>query len=120
MSNEPSYVSPSTVRSLWQEYRIFSDRLELDTLYGLISIPFEQVETIELRESDVAGLLKGDLQLRNFRPALKLDWANFLEHIVIDKSAGAFRRILITPDDPPEFKQSLDDALTTFRGDTHA
>lgn len=69
MSDNPSYVSPSTVKSLWQEYRIFADRLELDTLYGLISIPFEQIETIELRESDVGGLPKGDLQLRNFRPA---------------------------------------------------
>ncbi len=116
MSEKPNYVSPSTVKSLWQEYRIFANRLELDTLYGLISIPFEQVETIELRESDVSGLLKGDLQLRDFRPALKLDWANFLEHIVIDKSEGVFRRVLITPDDPPAFKQSLDDALAAFRG----
>jgi len=116
MSDKPNYVSPSTVKSLWQEYRIFADRRELDSLYGLISIPFDQVETIELRESDVAGLLKGDLQLKNFRPAFKLDWANFLEHIVIDKSEGVFRRVLITPDDPPAFKQSLDDALAAFRG----
>ena len=78
MSDKPKYVSPSTVRSLWQEYRIFADRLELDSLYGLISVPFEHVETIELRESDVSGLFKGELQLKNFRPALKLDWANFV------------------------------------------
>jgi hypothetical protein len=116
VSDKPLYVSPSTVKSLWQEYRVFADRLELDSLYGLISIPFEQIETIELRESDVAGLLKGDLQLRNFRPALKLDWANFLEHIVIDKAEGVFRRILITPDDPSAFKRSLDGALEAYRG----
>ncbi len=116
MPDKPNYVSPSTIKSLWQEYRVFADRLELDTHYGLISVPFEQVEMIELRESDVGGLLKGDLQLRNFRPAFKLDWANFLEHIVIDKSEGVFRRILLTPDDPPAFKRCLDDALAAFHG----
>ena len=44
--------------------------------------------------------------------------ANFLEHIVIDKSDGVFRRILITPDDPGAFKASLDDALERFRATT--
>ncbi len=118
MSDEPIYVSPSSVKSLWQEYRIYADRLEFDTMYGQMSVPFDQVERIDLRESDVAGLMRGDLQLRNFRPALKLDWANFLEHIVIDKSDGVFRRILITPDDPAAFKASLDDALERFRATT--
>ena len=117
MSDEPVYVSPSTVKSLWQEYRIYADRLEFDTIYGHMSIPFDQVERIDLRESDVAGLMRGDLQLHNFRPALKLDWANFLEHIVIDKSDGVFRRVLITPDDPGAFKASLDEALNRFRGE---
>ncbi|MHC5111511.1 MAG: hypothetical protein ACYTHJ_16715 [Planctomycetota bacterium] len=116
MSDEPVYVSPSTVKSLWQEYRIFANRLELDSLFGLISIPFEHIETVDLRESDVGGLLKGDLGLKNFRPAIKLDWANFLEHIVIDKSEGWCRRVLISPDDPAAFNQALNEALETFRG----
>jgi len=117
MRDKPLYVSPSTLKSLWQEYRIYADRLEFDTIYGQLSIPFDQVERIELRESDVAGLMRGELQVRNFRPALKLDWANFLEHIVIDKSAGVFRRILFTPDDPEAFRVTLDDALDRFRGE---
>jgi len=89
--------------------------MEFDTIYGKMDIPFEQVERIDLRQSDVVGLMQGDLQLRNFRPALKLDWANFLEHIVIDKSDGVFRRVLITPDDPAAFKAALDGALERFR-----
>lgn len=116
MSDEPVYVSPSTVKSLWQEYRIYSDRVEMDTLYGLMVIPFEQIECIDLRESDVAGLFRGDLQLKNFRPALKLDWANFLEHIVIDRSDGIFRRVLISPDDPAAFKEALDYAMSRHAG----
>lgn len=114
-SRDPLYVSPSTTRSLWQEYRVYADRLELDTIYGLMTIPFGQIEQIDLRESDIKGLLKGDLQLRNFRPALKLDWANLLEHVVIDKSEGFCRRVLITPDNPAAFKNTLDQALARFR-----
>ena len=115
MSDEPIYVSSSTVKSLWQEYRIFANRVELDSMFGLISIPLEHIETVDLRESDVSGLLKGDLGLKDFRPALKLDWANFLEHIVIDKSEGFCRRVLITPDDPDAFNQALKRALAAFR-----
>lgn len=115
MTDEPIYTSPSTVKSLWQEYRIYSDRLELDTHFGLIPVPFEEIERIELRDSDVAGLMRGDLQLRGFIPALKLDWANFLEHVVIDRAEGRLRRLMLTPDDPPAFKRALDEAMTRFR-----
>ena len=86
MSDEALYVSPSTVRSLWQEYRIFKDRLEFANHLGTVTIPLDVIETVEVQESDVKGLFKGDLKLKNFRPAIKLDWANFVEHVVIDKS----------------------------------
>jgi hypothetical protein len=59
--------------------------------------------------------LKGDLHLRNFRPALKLDWANLVEHVVVDKKEGRLRRVLFTPDDPNAFKRALDEALARFR-----
>jgi hypothetical protein len=71
---------------------------------------------VDVSESDVAGLLKGDLHLKNFRSALKLDWANFVEHVVLDKSEGHIRRVLFTPDDPKAFKKALDDALARARG----
>jgi hypothetical protein len=115
MSEAPIYTSKSSVKSLWQEYRIYEDRLEFGTLFGRMTIPFEQVESVEVSESDLKGLLKGDLKLKGFRPALKLDWANFLEHVVLDKSKGWVRRVLFTPDDPRAFKSALDQALTRFR-----
>lgn len=71
---------------------------------------------MEISESEVKGLLRGDLHLRNFRPALKLDWANFLEHVALDKSEGCVRRLLFTPDDLNAFKAALDDALRRHRG----
>ncbi len=115
MTDTPTYTSKSTAKSLWQEYRIYRDHLEFDTLFGRMTIPLEQVERVMVSESDAKGLLKGDLHLKDFRPALKLDWANFLEHVVLDKSTGHIRRILFTPDDPAAFKTALDETLVRFR-----
>jgi hypothetical protein len=108
------YVSPSTVKSIWQEYLIFDDRIEFHTHFGVMVVPFEEVESATVSESEVAGLLHGDLHLKGFRPALKLDWANFLEHVVVDRSSGLIRRILFTPEDPSLFVSVLQEGLTRF------
>lgn len=115
MSEKAIYTSVCKVKSLWQEYRIYNNRVEFDTLLGQMIIPFDNIERINISESDVKGLLKGDLHLKNFRPALKLDWANFLEHIVLDKNEGFIRRVLFTPDDPVAFKKAIDKALTRYQ-----
>ena len=115
MGESARYVSKSTVKSLWQEYRIFRNRVEFDTRFGMMTIPFEHIERVAVSESEVKGLLKGDLHLKGFRPALKLDWANFLEHVVLDKSEGYVRRVLITPEDPMAFMRALDEARTRYQ-----
>jgi hypothetical protein len=115
MNETPVYTSKSTVKSLWQQYRVYDDRVEFDTRFGKLTVPFEHIERVEVSESEVKGLLRGDLHLKDFRPALKIDWANFLEHIVLDKSEGYVRRILFTPDDLAEFKNALDGALSRYR-----
>jgi len=117
MKNDPLYVSKSTVKSIWQEYRIYGNRLEFDTLFGMMVIPFEHIEKVEVSESEVRGLMRGDLHLKGFRPALKVDWANFVEHVVIDKNEGIIHRILVTPDDTGEFKRVLDRALDDYRSE---
>lgn len=115
MPDMPVYTSKSTAKSLWQEYRIYDDRMEFDTLFGRMVIPFDEIERVEVSESEVKGLLRGDLHLKNFRPALKLDWANFQEHVVLDKQEGWVRRVLFTPDDPEAFKSVVDDVLARYR-----
>jgi hypothetical protein len=115
MIMNPVYTSKSTPKSLWQEYRIYDDRLEFDTLLGCMIIPLEQVEEISVSESEIRGLFKGDLHLKGFRPALKLDWANFTEHVVLDKNSGLIRRVLFTPDDPAAFKNVLQETMVLFR-----
>ena len=120
MTKTPVYTSGSTVKSFWQEYHIWEDRLEFDTHFGKMTIPVDQIERVDVSESEVRGLIKGDLHLKGFRPALKLDWANFLEHVVIDKSEGLVRRVLITPEDPTEFKRVLDETLKKYRNKQRA
>jgi hypothetical protein len=114
MSKKPVYSSKSSVKSLWQQYHIFDDHLEFETLFGKLNVPFNQIERVEIEESDLKGLLKGDLQLKNFRPALKLDWANFLEHVVVDKKGELVKRILFTPDNVQEFKRILDEQVNQY------
>ncbi len=115
VSDKPIYMSKSTVKNIWQEYRVYDDRLEFDTLFGRMTIPFEHVERIEVLDADTKALVRGDLRLRNFRPALKIDWANFLDHVVLDKSEGYVRRVLFTPEDPAAFKNALKEAVTRFQ-----
>jgi hypothetical protein len=115
MDNAPVYTSESTAKSIWQEYRIYDDRVEFDTKFGMMVIPFAHIEQVEVSESEIKGLVRGDLHLKDFRPALKLDWANFLEHVVIDKKEGYVKRVLITPDDPEVFKEALEKALNGYR-----
>ena len=114
MDKDPVYVSGSTVKSIWQEYRVFGNRVEIDTMFGLMVIPFEHIESVEVSESEIKGLMRGDLHLKDFRPALKVDWANFVEHVVIDKSEGLIHRILLTPDNPEKFRNVLADALSQY------
>jgi hypothetical protein len=115
MSNKLIYKSKSTFKSLWQEYLIYDDHVEFSTHFGNLTIPFDAIENVQVKPSDVKGLMKGDLQLKGFKPALKLDWANFQEHVILDKKDGRCRRFLFTPENPQEFKEILDKLLKENR-----
>ena len=115
MSETPIYVSGSTASNIWQKYSIFSDRVEFATLFGTMIIPFEHIEKVEVSESEIRGLMRGDLHLKGFRPALKIDWANFVEHVVLDKDSGHIHRLLFTPDDTEEFTRVLNEAVDRYR-----
>lgn len=115
MTDAPVYTSPGSVRSLWQTYRIYDDHLEFDSIFGRLTVPFDRIEDVSVVGSDLKRLVKGELTLRDFRPALKLDWANFMEHVVVDKTGTFIRRVLFTPEDPGAFKRALDEALARYR-----
>jgi hypothetical protein len=108
------YTSDSHAKSLWQKYTIYCDRVEFETLLGNLVVPFEQIEGVMVSESEIKGLMRGDLHLKNFKPALKLDWANFTEHLVLDKNTGHVKRMLFTPENPEEFKLMLLTAMQDY------
>jgi hypothetical protein len=97
-SEKPIYTSRRTPASLWQEYRIFPDRLELQSwlLFHTLVIPADEILSAEARPSIFAGT-KGCIW------GVKLDNCNFCRHVLIRKKKGLFKRIGFTPDNPEEF-----------------
>jgi hypothetical protein len=111
MEQQPLYKSKRMFKNLWQEYRIFDDRVELATLFKTITVPFEKVEGITVANSYKEGVR---LQLRRGM-GFKIDSADFYQHVVLDKTTGIFRSLAFTPDDPEAFRAALESALTRFR-----
>jgi hypothetical protein len=112
MGAKALYVSGCTAKSLWQRYEIFDDRLELHTMLKNLVISFEHIEEVEV----VPPILKSlRLHLLNYLPGIKLDLADFNEHVIVEKDTGIFRRVLFTPEMPEEFKVELERALVKFR-----
>jgi hypothetical protein len=112
MTEKVLYTSKCTARSLWHEYRVYGDRVELDSMFGTITVPFDQVTGVGIAHNYWQGVR---LQLRGFRPGIKLDCADFNDHVVLDRRTGLFRHIAFTPDNPEEFVASLESALAQFR-----
>ena len=94
------YESKGTPRSLWNNYRIFDDRIELEfrIFFTKIVIPKDAFVKIEIYKPPV---------IRTVFWALKLDWADLYPHIGIERNSGFFKKIRFTPSDPNEFKQKV-------------
>lgn len=62
MNNTPLYTSKHTVKSLWQQYRIYRDRLELQSwfLFHTFVEPAKEIQTVEVSLSGLIWGLKLD------------------------------------------------------------
>jgi hypothetical protein len=108
-SHAPRYTSKCTVKNLFQKYEIFDDHLQLHTMFGNFSVPFSEIERVEVFPPILTSLR---LHLRNFRlVGVKLDLTDFNEHIFLDKKTGVIRQLMFTPDNPAAFREALDEAL---------
>ena len=109
---QPLYVSKPSTRSLWQEYRVYGDRLELDTLpFGIVRVPLTDITKVSVRPPLVIfDVMRGDYGLGAILRAPKLDLADFHEHVAIEKSTGVWRQFRITPDEPLAFVQAVEEA----------
>lgn len=109
---EPLYRTRPSAKSLWREYRLFADRIELDTIpWGTVRVPLDDVKAVAIRPPLVVfDLFRGDYGLGELMRAPKLDLADLHEHVALEKT-GFWKQFRFTPDDPVAFKAAVDAAL---------
>jgi hypothetical protein len=97
------YVSKRMPRNLWQEYRVFSDRIEIQCrlLLSTFVIPFDDIAEVSLSRALAIEIFRA--QAWKGGPPCKLDFVAFYTHIVVRRISGLFRNIRFTPDDPELF-----------------
>ena len=103
-SQDPIYISPRSWKSLWQEYRIYSDRLELEcwVALGTLVIPSDEILEVEIRPPSVFGdLFRGKSLAYSF--PLKIDMADMQRHVALTRKSGFMKYLRFTPDDPDRF-----------------
>ena len=112
---EALYVSKAHPTSLWQEYRVYPDRLELVLhLFGRQTIHLGDVKNVEIRPPLAVGdLFRGRYTLPEVARTLKVDLADLNEHIVIEKETGFWRQFRITPDSLSGFLAAFHEARGT-------
>lgn len=113
---KPLYRTRPTAKSLWHEYRLYADRIELDTTpWGTVRVPLEDVKAVTIRPPLVVfDLFRGDYGLAELMRAPKLDLADLHEHVALEKT-GFWKQFRFTPDDPQAFKAAVDAALAARR-----
>jgi len=99
---DPRYTSKRSWRSLWQQYRIYTDRLDLPSFLRTRVIPFDDIVNIEVRPPLVVGDLFRGKSLR-YCWVLKLDMADLCRHVALHRKSGIMKRLRFSPDDPEEF-----------------
>ena len=94
------YESKGTPRSLWNNYRIFNDRIELQfrLFFRTLVITRDTFVNVEIYKPPV---------IRTTFWALKLDLADIYNHVGIERNEGFFKMIRFTPSNPNEFKQKV-------------
>jgi len=96
------YKSEKAFRNMWHEYRVYDNRIELDTLFKTVTINNADIEDISLFSPPV---------IKTSIFALKIDMADFYTHIGIKRKKGYFKNIRFTPVFPEEFLASVKSVL---------
>jgi hypothetical protein len=115
-AEQPLYSSRPSAKSLWQAYRLYADRIELDTLaFGTVRVPLSDVQAVRVRPPGVIfDLLRGDFGLAELMRAPKLDLADLNEHVVLEKT-GFWKQFRITPEDPAAFVRAAEAVLAAHK-----
>jgi hypothetical protein len=118
-AERPRYESKATVKSLWQAYRIYDDRLELDLhVFGTLRLPFDSIQELSVRPPLVIfDLFRGRYGLEQLLRGPKLDWADLHDHVVVERD-GFWKQFRFTPDDPQAFVTAFEQARAEHRART--
>ena len=105
MIDTPLYTSKRTAKSLWQQYRIYRDRIELQSwiLLHTVVLPIDEIQAVKLRRSVIGGwkrLMKIDL---GDMWGIKIDFCDLCPHVLLRKTSGLFNAIGFSPDEPEKF-----------------
>ena len=98
--NNLIYESKGTFKSLWNSYKIFEDRIELECCFSLKKIIITRDTFLGI------DVYKPPVIRTTFR-ALKIDLADLYYHVGIERSNGFFKQLRFTPTNPNEFKQKV-------------
>lgn len=94
----PLYKSRPTRKSIGNEYCIYSDRIELRCRF-----PFFPKKMVIQKEDLISIDIFKPPVIRAAFWALKLDLADFNEHVGIKRTNGFFKQLRFTPENPQEF-----------------
>src|SRR5260370_42018887 len=91
INDPPLYASKRTAKNLWQQYRIYRDRLELQSwlLFHTMILPRDEIQAIEVRPS-VWSSDKG------ITWGIKLDNCDLCRHVLLTKKSGILKRVGFT------------------------
>jgi len=97
-TDTPLYVSRSTKKSIGNEYSVYADRIELRCRFPFLT------KTFVINRDDLLSidLFRPPVIRTTFR-ALKLDLADFNEHVGIKRKNGIFKQLRFTPENPKDF-----------------
>jgi hypothetical protein len=97
VQNIPIFTSKRTLRSLWQQYRIYRDRVELQSwiLFHTVVVPAEEIESLEVNSAVLCG---GKVTW-----FLVLDYSSFVRHVILKRKSGMLRSMAFSPDEPDKF-----------------
>jgi hypothetical protein len=106
MNDTPLYTSKRMARNLWQEYRIYPDRLELQVrpLFRTIVVPTDAIQAVEVRPSIFSGL-------KGMTWGIKNDLCDLYRHVLLTRRTGLFKRIGFSPDEPEKFVEICESIL---------
>jgi len=98
MKETPLYTSTRTIKNLWQRYRIYKDRLELQSwlLFHSIIVQRNEIQAVEVRPSVFSGR-------KGFAWGIKMDNSDLCRHVLLERKSGLFKRIAFSPDNPERF-----------------